>query len=42
MKGNEKYFGLVYEFGSPDTPDWKFSLNTFNLEYAVKQNYPVL
>jgi hypothetical protein len=42
MKGNERYFGLVYEFGSPDTPDWKFSLNTFNLEYAIKQNYPVL
>ena len=41
MKGNEKYFGLVYEFDSPDR-DWKFSLNTFNLEYAVKHNYSVL
>ena len=39
MKGNEKYFGLVYSF---DREDFKFKVNGFMLKYATENNYPVI
>lgn len=42
MKGNEKYFGLVYAFDDPLMCDWKFSLKISQMEYAIKNNYTIL
>lgn len=39
MKGNEKYFGLLYSF---DEEDFKFELSGFQLEYSVENNYEVI
>jgi hypothetical protein len=40
MKGNEKYFGLVYSFGEWD--DWKVLVRKSDLEDAVEGNYEVI
>lgn len=39
MKGNEKYFGLLYSF---DEEEFKFYLRGFNIEQAVNGNYEVI
>jgi len=39
MKGNEKYFGLLYSF---DEEKFQFKLDGFNLRYATENNYPVI
>lgn len=41
MKGNEKYFGLVYSF-SRDCDEFKFNLNAFDIEYYADMNFPVI